>query len=118
METKFLFMDEVYADTNARPRFHITSLVGILAPASTHKKFRTRFYTLVSDVLGRAANTALPMPEIHACDLLNKEGADDEQRFRFFEGVVRIVLELEFKVFRTAAIHTKALESIRDHIVC
>jgi hypothetical protein len=113
MEVKFLFMDEKYADDGAPAKARATALVGILVPAASHPSFRSRFYELLAVALG-ATKTVIPaIPKIHASELF--PGRTDEERFAFLEGLVTIVNELGFRVYRVGYLKTpKMIQLIKS----
>lgn len=107
MITKFLFMGEKYADRKAPPKAQVTSLTGVLIPAAVHRVFRERFYGLVADAIGDPDHTISKWPHelIHASELL--PDSTDKERFSFFEGLVSLVNELEFGIYRIGYFGTR-----------
>jgi hypothetical protein len=91
-------MDEKFADQGAPPPARVTSLTGVLIPTEVHRVFRARFYRLVLDALGEKEGVIQPLPAIHASNLL--PGAADETRFAFLNGLVNLVTELKFQIYR------------------
>ena len=112
MDVKFLFMDEKYADQGAPRKAQVTSLTGLLVPADRHREFRDRFYGLVGTALGDADHVISKWPagQIHACDLL--PGSTDQVRFSFLEGLVEVVSEFDFRIFRVGYYKTRENSSV------
>jgi hypothetical protein len=98
MRTKFLFMDEKFADKGVPLRDRATSLTGVLIESSVHQTLRSRFYDLVHRIVGDEPGSISPMPMIHAMNLFPEES--DEVRLRFLEALVGIVLDLDIRIFR------------------
>ena len=107
MTTTFLFMDEKYADHDAPREAQVTSLTGVLIPATVHRVFRERFYRLVADAIGDPERTISKWPfgQIHASKLL--PDSTDDRRFSFLEGLVSLVNELEFGIYRIGYFRTR-----------
>lgn len=106
----FLYMDEKYADTKLPRAARITALTGLVVPADGHRRFRERFYSLLNRVVASPDGTIPTMPIIHAADLLPEQ--DDAAKHQFFEGIVSIVLDLEFSIYRVGYRTTKELLSM------
>lgn len=107
MDVKFLFMDEKYADTNAPSDAQVACLTGVLVPANLHGEFRNRYYGLVGAALGDPDHER-PDKRIHASNLL--PGLTDDDRFSFLEGLVELVNEFKFRIFRLS--HVKTLSNV------
>ena len=112
MTTKFFFMDEKYAIREHPPEIQVTSLTGVLIPATVHREFRGRFYRLVADAIGDPDNTisTWPRDQLHAHTLL--PDSTDDQRFGFLEGLVSLVNEFEFRIYRIGYYKTPQLVSM------
>lgn len=104
MTVKFLFMDERYADHDAPKSAKATSLTGVLTPADTHGAIRERFYGLIREAVGSSGRLIVPLPKIHASNLLPE--ADDETRFSFLEGLVRLINDFELRIYRIGYLHS------------
>lgn len=100
MDVKFLFLDEKYADQCAPRAARITSLTGALVPANMHREFRDRYYDLVGKAIGDPDGVISKWPDrqIHASKLL--PDSTDDAHFSFLEGLVKLVNEFDFKVYR------------------
>ena len=107
MTTKFLFMDEKYPIREHPPEIQVTSLTGVLIPATAHREFRGRFYRLVADAIGDPDNTISTWPheQLHAQTLL--PDSTDDQRFSFLQGLVSLVNEFEFRIYRIGYFTTR-----------
>lgn len=103
-------MDEKYADPKLPRSARITALTGLVVPADGHREFRERFYGLLNRVLVTPDGTIPTMPIIHAADMLPDK--DDAAKHEFFEGIVSIVLDLEFSIYRVGYGTTKELLSL------
>ena len=106
MDVKFLFMDEKYEDAKAPRDAQIVALTGILVPADSHGEFRKRYYRLVGEALGDPIGVIHKWPDgrIHASSLL--PDSTDEERFSFLEGLVALVNDLEFRIYRLSHVRT------------
>ena len=106
VDVKFLYMDEKYADIKAPKGAQAVSLTGVLVPANLHGEFRDRYYALVGAALGDLDHKAPKWPDqrIHASNLL--PGATNDDRYSFLEGLVRLVNEFEFRIFRLGHVRT------------
>lgn len=106
MNIKFLFMDEKYADQNAPKNAQTTSLTGILIPADVHGTFRKRFYGLVTDAIDDSDYEIAKWPHevTHASKLL--PDSTDDKRFIFLEGLVSLINEQEFRIYRVGYFKT------------
>ena len=82
-DTKFLYMDEKYAEQSGPPRTRITSLTGVLIPATVQPVFRNRYYQLVTNTIADPPNAISEMPLIHAASMFPQFGKDDSKRFEF-----------------------------------
>ena len=111
MTTKFFFMDEKYADQQAPREAQVTSLTGVLIPAAVHRVFRDRFYEIFDDAIGDPDHVISKWPheQIHASQLL--PDSTDSKRFSFLEGLVSLVNELEFGIYRVGFFRTQENES-------
>lgn len=96
--TKFLFMDERYADNSLPAPLRATVLTGVLMPTDTHRQFRDRFYELVITALGDTENVISAMPAIHASELFPEK--NDGIRFDFLTGIVDLIVRLQFPIYR------------------
>jgi hypothetical protein len=106
-ETKLLFMDEKYADLGASKSAQVTSLTGLLIPSASHGDFRNRYYRLISSIIEAAPNTISAIPAVHAAELFPE--ADDEVRIEFLRDLVKIVVDLDFRIFRIGYYRTPEL---------
>lgn len=106
MDVKLLFMDEKYSDANAPEGAQMASLCGVLVPANLHREFRDRYYGLVGKALGapHPVTGKWPDEQIHASNLL--PDSTDEERFSFLEGLVELVNEFRFQVYRLSLVRT------------
>ena len=107
MDVKFLFMDEKYEDAKAPKGAQTVALTGVLVPADSHGEFRRRYYGLVGDALGDPPGEINKWPDgqVHASRLL--PDSTDEKRFSFFKGLVALVNEFEFRIYRLSHVRTR-----------
>ena len=106
-EVFFLFLDEKYADLTAPREQRVTSLTGLLVPAKRHREFRKRYYSLIRDIMDEP-KYRIGIPEkIHASNLL--PNYSDCDKFKFLQGVVEIVNDLDFRVIRYGYYNTRRL---------
>jgi hypothetical protein len=106
LQTKFLFMDEKYAEQGGPVRSRVTSLSGVLVPASLHQVFRQRFYQIVVETMRDPEGIINELPEIHAANIFPQFGDDDGRRFDFIEGLVDLVVSLGIKIFRVGYVRS------------
>jgi hypothetical protein len=93
-------MDEKYAEPNGPVKGRVSSLTGVLIPATVYPAFRTRFYTLVRAAMSDPPGIINPIPVIRAANIFPHFGSDDERRFKFANDLVDILIELDLKVYR------------------
>lgn len=107
MTVRFLFMDEKYADLNAPRPVQVVSLTGVLISPSSHKPFREKFYELVSNGIGDPENviSGWPHEHMHAARLL--PDSTDEERIFLLQGLVTLVHEFDFKIYRVGYFNTR-----------
>lgn len=104
--TKFLYMDEKYAEPADPQRTRVTSLTGVLVPAAAQPTFRNRYYRLIAKTIADPPNTVSAMPVVHAASIFPQFGGDDTKRFEFVQGLVEIVTSLGFKIYRVGYLRT------------
>jgi hypothetical protein len=90
-------------------RSRVTSLSGVLVPASIHQAFRQRFYQIVVETMRDPENTINALPEIHAANLFPQFGDDDTRRFDFVEKLVDLIVSLDIKIFRVGYVRSSQM---------
>jgi hypothetical protein len=106
LQTKFFFMDEKYAEPGGPVRSRVTSLSGVLVPASIHQVFRQRFYQIAVETMADPDGTINALPEIHAAKIFPEFGDDDGRRFDFVRKLVDLVVSLDIKIFRVGYVRS------------
>jgi hypothetical protein len=96
METKFLFMDERYADSGAPSAQRVISLSGMLVAADVQKELRDRFLQVYLKAVGPELAGASGV-NVHASCLFPK--ADDAVRLKFLQDIVELVVQFDIKLF-------------------
>jgi hypothetical protein len=101
MQTTFLFIDDSY---NEETDFPLSSLTGLLVPASNYRGVRAAFY----EVIGEKTKVLNPnLPELHFQDFMPH--LKDEEKFQILRSLVRLVISEKLQVLRVGYYVTEFL---------
>lgn len=94
MKLNFLFMDECFDE-----RTTISSLTGLLVPASEYAELRVKFYDILQWAMRPEEQVIAWPPELHGRNLLR--GEDDNKKVQVVEQVVDFVISNDLELYRT-----------------
>jgi hypothetical protein len=109
---KFLFMDEKCADPALPPAMRVTSLTGVLINPEVHASFRAQFYSLLNKVRGDPDGTVSALTTIHAAELFPEYGTDDSRRIEFVQGLVKLMLVNQIRIFRVGYVWSPKMKEV------
>jgi len=101
MQSTFLFIDDNY---NEETDFPLSSLTGLLVPASNYQGARAAFYEVIGE---KTKGLNLSPPELHFQDFMRH--LKDEEKFQILRSLVRLVISEKLQVLRVGYYVTKVL---------
>lgn len=101
MQTTFLFIDDTY---NEETEFPLSSLTGLLVPASNYQGVRAAFYDIIRP---KPKGLNLSPLELHFNDFMPH--LKDEEKFQIFRRLVQLVISEKLQVLRVGYYVTELL---------
>lgn len=101
MQTTFFFIDDNY---NEETDFPLSSLTGLLVPASNYQGVRTAFYDIIRP---NPKGLNLSPPELHFNDFMPH--LKDEEKFQILRMLVQLVISEKLQVLRVGYYVTELL---------